>query len=226
MPLPPRGTDVLDVLRSSRRTRLGYYERHFAASHPSGTIVLNEQRMPLDAALDVLGTLHAMRWRHRGESGVLANPELTAFARRFARLAHDRGWLRLYQTFVEDRVVATLLTLHWRQVASTWLLGWNPEYAKWNVSELLFLHSMRVATQEGLRTYDFVRGNEQYKFRFPVEAPVLQSRQWTVTTRGRVAAETSRMGERVLALARRWRTRAARVAQRVRRVRNRDAARA
>jgi CelD/BcsL family acetyltransferase involved in cellulose biosynthesis len=220
MPLPACGVDVLGTLRSSRRAKLAYYERHFAASHPTGTIALNEQRMPLDAGLDVLEALHASRWRHRGESGVLADPTLALFARRFAKRAHERGWLRLYQMLVEDRVIATLLTLHWRGVAATWLLGWNPEFAKWNVSELLFLHSMREASREGLHTYDFVRGNEPYKFRFPVEAHVLRSRQWTVTARGRIAVGANRLGERVLASARRWRTRAYRVAQKLRRAKD------
>ena len=151
---------------------------------------------------------------------MLADPTLALFARRFAKRAHERGWLRLYQMLVEDRVIATLLTLHWRGVAATWLLGWNPEFAKWNVSELLFLHSMREASREGLHTYDFVRGNEPYKFRFPVEAHVLRSRQWTVTARGRIAVGANRLGERVLASARRWRTRAYRVAQKLRRAKD------
>jgi CelD/BcsL family acetyltransferase involved in cellulose biosynthesis len=216
--LPAHGTDVVDSLRSSRRAKLRYYERHFAASHPSGTIALNEERMPLDAALDVLDSLHAARWRLRGESGVLADPVLRAFSRRFARLSHERGWLRLFQLFAEDRVVATLLTLHWRGVASAWLLGWTPDFGKFNVSELLFVHSMRVAAREGLGTYDFVRGNETYKFRFASDAPVLRSRQWAVTTRGKVAIGASRIGATVLASARRWRTRAERVVRKLRAV--------
>ena len=219
--LPTDGADVVDSLRSSRRAKLRYYERHFARSYPSGVIALNEERMPLDAALDVLDSLHAARWRLRGETGVLADPVLRAFSRRFARLAQQRGWLRLFQLFAEDQVVATLLTLHWRGVASTWLLGWRPDFAKFNVSELLFLHSMRVAAREGLGTYDFVRGNETYKFRFASDAPVLRSRQWAVTTRGKVAAGANRVGERVLASARRWRTRAERVVRKLRGAENR-----
>ena len=99
-----------------------------------------------------------------------------------------------------------------------WLLGWSPEFGKFNVSELLFLHSMRAAAREGLHTYDFVRGNEPYKFRFAAEPHVLRSRQWAVTTRGKIAVGANRIAERVLASARRWRTRAQRVAQKLRRV--------
>jgi CelD/BcsL family acetyltransferase involved in cellulose biosynthesis len=218
MPLPPAGRDVLDAFRPQRRAKLRYYERHFANSHPTGVIVVNDARMPLDAAFDALDTLHASRWRDRGESGVLADRSFTAFVRRFSTLAHERGWLRLYQMLVEDRVVATLLALHWRGTASAWLLGWNPAFGKWNVSELLFVHSIRQAASEGLLTYDFLRGREPYKFRFPVEAPALISREWTTTARGRIAAGADHVRERVLASARRWRTRAARAVQKVRRV--------
>ncbi len=215
MPLPCGGGDVLELFRPPRRARLRYYERHFSSSHPSGVFALNDARMSLDAALDALDLLHGSRWESRGESGVLVDTTFTSFVRRFARIAHERGWLRLYQTIVEDRVVATMIVIHWRDTASAWLLGWDPAYGKWNVSELLFLHSMREAAREGLRTYDFLRGREPYKFRFPVESLVLLTKQWTLTVRGRVAVEVDHAGERVLASARRWRTRAERVAQKM-----------
>jgi len=217
--LPPGGSDVLDSFQASRRKKLRYYERHFASSHPSATIVLNDERTSLDAALGSLESLHAARWRERGESGVLADPSLMRFMRGFAARAHERGWLRLYQLIVDDQVVAALLTLHRRDVASGWLLGWSPEFAKWNVSELLWLHAVRVASTEGLRVFDFLRGNEAYKARFPVEPAVLACRQWTITTHGRLAVWTVRAADRVLASARRWRTRAQRVLRAAPRIR-------
>ena len=216
MTLPADGSDVLDAFRAGRRTKLRYYERHFATSHPSGAIALNDECLPLTAALNALHTLHGSRWQVRGEPGVFADDTFTTFVRRFATLAHERGWLRLYQTIVEGRVVAALLVLHYRGTASAWLLGWDPAFRKWNVPELLFVHSMREAAREGLGRYDFLRGREPYKFRFPVEAPALITAQWSLTRRGRIAMEAAQLGERMLASARRWRTRAARVADNLR----------
>jgi CelD/BcsL family acetyltransferase involved in cellulose biosynthesis len=219
MPLPAPGGDVLAAVRSTRRAQFRNYGRRFARTFPSSVIAVNEERVPLDAALDALKALHASRWQSRGESGVIADPTFETFERRFAKRAFARGWLRLYQLFVEDRVVAALFVVQHRDVASFWIMGWHPEYAKWNVAKLLFIHSMRAASEEGARSYDFLRGSEDYKFQFPVDAPALLSRQWAITTRGKVAVQANRVGELVLASARRWRTRAARVAQRVRRVR-------
>ena len=79
---------------------------------------------------------------------------------------------------------------------------------------------MREAAREGMRTYDFLRGNEPYKFRFPVTAAPLLAPAWTTTRRGRFAVEADRVSERVLASARRWRTRAERVVRRARRARD------
>jgi CelD/BcsL family acetyltransferase involved in cellulose biosynthesis len=216
MPLPRDGRDVLDAFRPNRRTKIGYYERHFAMSHPSGTFVANDARVPVDAAFDALVALHGSRWQVRGEAGVMVDAEFTAFARRFSVQAHERGWLRLHQLFVEERIVAVLLALHRHDTASAWLLGWNPAFGKWNVSELLFVHSMREAAREGMRTYDFLRGREPYKFRFPVEAPALMRHEWTTTSRGRIAAGLGEVTGHVLASGRRWRTRAERIVKRVR----------
>ena len=216
MPLPARGTDVLDAFDAARRKKIRYYERHLAAAHPSATIARNEERMPLAAGLDALAELHASRWRQRGERGVLADASFMAFVRRFSGAAHALGWLRLYQLFIDDRIVATLLAVHCGGVASGWLLGWNPQFAKWNVSELLWVHAMREAAGEGLHTFDFLRGREAYKLRFPVTEPVLSTAQWAVSGRGRVAVDVSRAGERLLASARRWRTRGERVVKKIR----------
>jgi CelD/BcsL family acetyltransferase involved in cellulose biosynthesis len=220
MPLPAPGGDVLAKVRSTRRAQFRYYERRFAQLFPSGRTAINEQRIPLDAALDALNTLHASRWRSRGEAGVIADPLFETFERRFAKLAHARGWLRLHQLFVDERIVAAALVLQHRDVASFWLMGWDPEFAKDNVSKLLLIHSMRVASHEGVSRYDFLRGSEDYKFQFPVETPALLSRQWAVTARGKMAVEADRVGESVLASARRWRTRAWRVAQKMRRAKD------
>jgi CelD/BcsL family acetyltransferase involved in cellulose biosynthesis len=214
--LPARGTDVLDAFDAARRKKINYYERHLAAAHPSATIARNEDRMPLAAGLDALAELHSLRWRQRGERGVLADASFMAFVRRFSAAAHARGWLRLYQQFIDDRIVATLLAVHYRGVASGWLLGWNPQFAKWNVSELLWVHAMREAAGEGLHTFDFLRGREAYKLRFPVTEPVLSTAQWAVSGRGRIAMDMSRAGERLLASARRWRTRGERVVKKIR----------
>ena len=214
--LPAPGTDILDAFDPARRKKIRYYERHLAASHPSATIARNEERMPLAAGLDALAELHASRWRERGERGVLADAAFMAFVHRFSGAAHAHGWLRLYQMFIDGRVVATLLAVHWRGTASGWLLGWNPKFAKWNVSELLWVHAMREAAREGLHTFDFLRGREAYKLRFPVAEPVLSTAQWSVSGRGRVAMDMSRAGERLLASARRWRTRGERVVKKIR----------
>ena len=215
--LPAPGSDVLDAFDGARRKKIRYYERHLAAEHPSATIVRNEERMPLAAGLDALAELHASRWRQRGERGVLADATFMTFVRQFSGAAHAHGWLRLYQMVIEDRIVATLLAVHCHGVASGWLLGWNPQFAKWNVSELLWVHAMREAVGEGLHTFDFLRGREAYKLRFPVTEPVLSTAQWAVSGRGRVAMDVSRAGERLLASARRWRTRGERVVKKIRR---------
>ena len=220
MPLPRGGTDLLDAFRPQRRTKIRYYERHLASSHPSAAFVVNDARVPVAAALDALVSLHGSRWQIRGETGVMVDSDFATFVRRFSAQAHARGWLRLHQLFVEDRIVAVLLAFHWRGTASAWVLGWNPAFARWNVAELLFVHSMREAAREGMHTYDFLRGREPYKFRFPVEAPALIRQDWTMTSRGRIAADAGLVTELVFASARRWRTRAERVVRRVRRARD------
>ena len=202
-------------LSAKFRQQLRRNARHFAAAHPAQTIVVNDERTPLDEAMTNLERLHASLWRTHGTNGAFADPILRAWTRRFVARSAERGWLRLYQLFAGPAPVAALLACHREGVAYYYQSGWDPRYAEWSVGEMLVAHSIREAAREGLHTYDFLRGSEGYKTRYPTEVRPLLTRAWTVSARGRVAVASARVQAGVSRAAVRWRGRVFRVLRKV-----------
>jgi len=43
--------------------------------------------------------------------------------------------------------------------------GFDPDYARWSVGTVLFGYAIQHAIEEGAREFDFLRGEEEYKYR-------------------------------------------------------------
>lgn len=195
-------------LRTRFRKRMNYYARSFEVAYPAAEFLRQGDAVPLRTAMDALYALHAARWP---QGGVLDEPVMRRFIEAFSQLADTRGWLRLHHITIDGRVIAALFAVHWHGTASYFQSGWDPAFAKWNVAELLVLRAIREAAREGCHTFDFLRGGELYKMRFPVTSPVLCTDEWARTLHGRRVAAVEDLLCAALRSARIWRTRAKRL---------------
>ena len=113
--------------------------------------------------LDALFALHAARWE--GDSPLL-DPRQHRFTRAFATLALERGWLRLWSMDVDGRCVSSLLTFAFGPDVYCYQFGRDPEMDRESVGFVLLVHAVRDALESGAREFRFLRGDEDYKYRF------------------------------------------------------------
>jgi CelD/BcsL family acetyltransferase involved in cellulose biosynthesis len=81
-------------------------------------------------------------------------------------VASERDWLRCYLLEAGNQPQAALLAFHWRHTASFYQMGWNPDGGVQSPGVVLLAHSIEQAIREGLTTYDFLRGEEAYKWKW------------------------------------------------------------
>jgi CelD/BcsL family acetyltransferase involved in cellulose biosynthesis/glycosyltransferase involved in cell wall biosynthesis len=120
----------------------------------------------LGGLLSTLFRLHAARWASRGEPGVLAD----AAIRRFHEDATPRllaaGLLRMHALSIDGAVAALYYAILARGRAHLYLAALDPGLARFSPGALLCVHAIERAAAEGCRTFDFLRGEEPYKFSF------------------------------------------------------------
>lgn len=118
----------------------------------------------VEAALDVLFALHALRWEARDEAGVLADPRVQAFHREAAPGLLAEGALRLEVLRVEGRAAAAHLSLLSEGRLLHYLTGFDPALEAFRPGTLLLGHLIAEAIAEGRGELHFLRGAEGYKY--------------------------------------------------------------
>jgi CelD/BcsL family acetyltransferase involved in cellulose biosynthesis len=115
------------------------------------------------AAVADLRRLHGLRWKQKGESGVLDGPLLAAFLGDAAPGLAEAGILRLWQARLGGVRVAVLMVLAGRRAHGYYIGGFDPAAARLSPSSALIGLAMRAARQEGAEAFDFLRGAEPCK---------------------------------------------------------------
>jgi CelD/BcsL family acetyltransferase involved in cellulose biosynthesis len=163
--------DYLATKSSNFRQQARRRERKLAKEREL-TFRLADNPDRLDADLEVLFQLHDERWS--GESGALRE-QRAAFHRDFARVALERGWLRLWLLELEGRPAAAVYGLRFAGRELYYQAGRDPDLDRAAVGFVLLVHSVRETFNDGLEAYDFLRGGEDYKDRFTDDETVVET---------------------------------------------------
>jgi CelD/BcsL family acetyltransferase involved in cellulose biosynthesis len=119
--------------------------------------------------LDHLVRLHGLRWRSRGEDGVLVGDRVQNFHRLSGPALQDSGLLRLYTLRFGRDVVAAYYGFHCRDSAFAYLTGFDSACTFESPGTLLTAHAIGEAIAEGARDFHFLRGGEAYKYGWGAE---------------------------------------------------------
>jgi CelD/BcsL family acetyltransferase involved in cellulose biosynthesis len=156
----------------------------------------------LERDLDSLFALHEARWG----AGITAFATRDAsFHREFAAIALQRGWLQLSFLEVDGEDVAGIYNLRFGSAENQYQQGRLAAWEEHSVGTIALLRSIRIASDEGMGEFRFLRGAEDYKYRYADADPGLQT---IAVARRRAAAgalAVARAAPRtVLKPARRW----------------------
>lgn len=115
-------------------------------------------------AMDDLFVLHGNRWSDRGEQGVLHDARVQSFHRAAARNLSRIGALRLYRVSLDGRPIAVVYGYAWRGTFYSYLGGFASDLKACSPGTVILAYAMQQALEEGVRVWDFLRGEETYKF--------------------------------------------------------------
>ena len=153
----------LDDLGSAHRYN---FRRRFRNLERLGRVRFTRVETEADraTALRELVALHQMRWQPRGGSSAFDRPTLVDFHDELSALALARGWLRLFTLRLDDVAVAAVYGFRYRDTFSFYQSGFDPRLGRASVGLLAVGLSIKAAVEEGAREYDFLHGDEAYKF--------------------------------------------------------------
>jgi len=160
--LPKSWDSFLLSLPKKRRRNFQYYLRRLKRdfSFQFGTVGGGD----LQEKIDRLYSLHESRWRTKGTLGVFSDRKFAQFHRDIILKSFERGWLRLYYISLNGNIVSVLYAFRYGQRICYYQSGFDPEYSKYSLGTITIGCCIESAISEGVKEFDFLRGDEPYKY--------------------------------------------------------------
>jgi CelD/BcsL family acetyltransferase involved in cellulose biosynthesis len=165
LPLPPRWEALTARLGKKMRFNIGYYARLLQRTFPD-TAFFTATQETLEESMEALFTLHQRRWNAKWLPGVFGNRRVQAFHKEVANRFLEKGWLRLHVLRADGNIRAVVYCFAFRNKTYYYQAGFAPEYARYSPGTVLVAQAIRQAIEEGHVEFDFLRGQEPYKYRW------------------------------------------------------------
>jgi CelD/BcsL family acetyltransferase involved in cellulose biosynthesis len=118
----------------------------------------------LEETIEIFIKLHQKRWILKGEPGRFANQKSRNITIQTANYFAEKDWLRLYFLTVNNEPVAAELDLEYEGKMYCHLKCFDPDFYKYSVGNLLTSKVLEECVEKGISEYDFMQGDEAYKF--------------------------------------------------------------
>jgi CelD/BcsL family acetyltransferase involved in cellulose biosynthesis len=145
------------------------------------------------AGLEALFRLHGSRWRRRGLPGVFSSRRVRRFHRAYAAWAVRNDRLRLVVLEVDETPVGAVYAMRAGGACFFYQSGFDAGFGRLSPGAVLVSTSIRRAIEEGLGTFDFLRGDEPYKRRWKPQR-VLVNRRHVWSSGGVASSAWARLG--------------------------------
>jgi CelD/BcsL family acetyltransferase involved in cellulose biosynthesis len=126
----------------------------------------------LDADMGLFFDLHDKRFTERGGSSLTAE-RARSFHLDFAAAALEQGWLRLWFLELDGSPAAAWYGWRLGERYSYYNSGFDPAFASLSPGLVLISAVIESAFDEGAAEFDFLLGEESYKYRFAEREPTV-----------------------------------------------------
>ncbi len=161
--LPSSWEAYLETLSAKQRHELTRKIRRLAREAPDTRVACAATRAEVETRVGDFLDLHR---RSRAGKARFMDARMEAFFRRVAATLADLGMVRLWFLDSTSGPLATFFTLEWEETVGLYNSGFHPDRATLSPGLVLLGHLIRDAIGRGRRRFDFLRGEERYKYEF------------------------------------------------------------
>ena len=163
IPLPATWDDHLSSLSKKQRHEIRRKLRRAEGSGQINWYIVNEEH-DLAAEMEAFIELHRKSHVDKHE---FMDAQMKGFFHAAAQVLHEAGWLQLAFMEVNGEKAATMLNFDYQDSILVYNSGYNPhKYARLSPGIVLLSYCIQWAIELGRSKFDFLRGDEEYKYRF------------------------------------------------------------
>jgi CelD/BcsL family acetyltransferase involved in cellulose biosynthesis len=159
--LPATWEEFLGALNGKQRHEL---RRKLRRLHEAGSVRfrLVEDMARIPQAVETFLALFSM---NRADKAAFMTGRMPSFFRLLSLALGEAGLLRLFFLDVDERPVASVLCFDHQGTRYLYNSGYDGDYREISAGIMSKVLSLKAAIEQGLHTYDFLKGGEEYKYR-------------------------------------------------------------
>lgn len=157
--------EYFKTLSRDKRNKFRRYKKHLSGQFEVA-LVDSIDKNNLDKNFDCFINLHQKRWNKKGEDGSfsLKRTNFNDFHREIVHQFFEKKWLQLSFLEVKDEIVSGQYNYIYNNVLYNYSIGFNPDWYEQRVGTILQLLVIEKCFAMGFTEFDFLRGEEAYKF--------------------------------------------------------------
>ena len=161
--LPSTWEEYVSTLSKSMRSNIRRKHNKLSRSAKIEYEVIRE-RGDLDAAVNSMIRLNKLRMEAKNLQGAFKNGKFTEFHQDVLPIFFQNDFLHLSFLKANNTRIAALYNFVYNDTCFYYQSGFNPVWEKFSPGTVLFSLSIQDAIENGALEYDFLQGDEPYKF--------------------------------------------------------------
>ena len=166
MPLPDQVTDLLSGMSRTRRYTINHSRKRLGELGEIRIDTSHDSEQAAEA-LTRLRELNTRSWRERGQPGSFSTHEFVRFHSVVAQRSLELDRLLLCSLWADDRYLGGFYGFVYHGVLYFYIMSVEQsDQKRVNTGDVLLSHCMEEGIRRGCRVFDFLRGDEGYKYRW------------------------------------------------------------
>jgi CelD/BcsL family acetyltransferase involved in cellulose biosynthesis len=173
LPLPESLEEHWANLGSKTRKHLRYYLRALQRLGPVEFVTVRNNA-DIGKAFDDLVRLHGARSSERGIVSTFLSPRVNSFHRAALKSLTEAGKAQIHQLRLRGECIAALYTFSAGARVLFYQSGMHPDFGRFSVGSMLIKYAIDDAVTHRFKEFDFLRGEEPYKYQWATATRRLQ----------------------------------------------------
>ncbi len=171
--LPNEWITLKKSLSKSMRYSIGRHERRLRKDYP-GVVELKQVKQPdeIDSFISTLVKLHTVAQNRKNNEGLFSEQNMIEFHTEIAKIFLTKNWLRSYTLDVGRTSIAAIHCFQYNKIVSFYQSGFDLFWQRYSPGTQIMKHAIAEAIREGNVRFDFLRGEEEYKFKWTKEVAI------------------------------------------------------
>jgi CelD/BcsL family acetyltransferase involved in cellulose biosynthesis len=163
--LPENWEDFLSGLSKNARHNILRYGNRLKKDHADQVSYLKiDKEDELLKTIDIFSHLHLDRKSEQKLTSTLSDPHQLKFLQQVTNKFNYNGWLHFYLLLVKEQPVAAVICFFYKGIFSFYQQGHDPAWAVYSPGRQITAYSVQRAIESGAHEFDFLRGDETYKY--------------------------------------------------------------